>query len=141
VHAVLARMLFEKDVEILGTMLDNRNWTLNSAEFPILDVTFKGTRPLRVRLECGDWDGVPPSAELLNQDGTDLADAIPGGIFNGSAHPSTGKTFVCMRGIREYHTHPSHVQEKWDGYRGQDGMNLTGILDQLSRGWRKAVRR
>ncbi len=140
-HAVLARILFEKEVELLRPMLANRNWTLNSASYPILDVTFEGARPLRVRLDCSEWDSVPPSVVLQNADGSDLTGPTPGGIFNGSAHPSTGKQFICMRGVREYHTHPSHVQEKWDAYRGQDGMNLPGILDQMSRAWRRAYGR
>jgi hypothetical protein len=44
-----------------------------------------------------------------------------------------------MRGFREYHNHPSHLNDSWEIYRGQDGMNLAGLIDQLSRAWRRAV--
>jgi hypothetical protein len=44
-----------------------------------------------------------------------------------------------MRGSREFHTFAGHVSEKWEQYRGQDGMGLTGILVQLAAAWRKAI--
>lgn len=138
-HASLARVLFEQDVEALRAMLENRRWTLNSAVFPIIDVTFEGSRPLRMRLDCESWDSDPPSGELLNADGTPLSGPIPGGQFHAGPHPGTGRPFVCMRGFREFHTHPSHLNEVWDAYRGQDGMNLPGLLDQVSRSWRRLV--
>ena len=45
-----------------------------------------------------------------------------------------------MRGSREFHTHPSHLNEQWAQYRGQDGMGLIGILMQVATAWREAVR-
>jgi hypothetical protein len=34
-----------------------------------------------------------------------------------SIHPVTGKPFVCLQGIAEYHSHPSHLTDSWDRYR------------------------
>jgi Predicted metal binding domain len=76
---------------------------------------------------------------LLKPDGTQWTDRLPGGVFNASAHPATGHVFVCMRGIREFHTHPSHVNANWNNYRGQDGMSLVGILMQLAHAWRQVA--
>ena len=142
VHKVLAQANFEQDTSVLSPrFLSTHDWVLNEHSFPILDVTFLGTRPLRVRFTCDNWNDLPPSAELLEQDGAAVAQALPGGVFNPSAHPKTGRQFVCMRGIREFHEHPSHIQEQWDTHRGKDGMDLVGLMIQLSHAWRKAVGR
>lgn len=139
-HELLAYKNFEKDIRILSPAFCERNrWTLSQREFPTIDVTFLGTKPLRIRMVCNDWDEIAPSVELLKADGTPWSDPLPGGIFNGSNHPTTGRPFICMRGIREYHIHPSHTNEQWATYRGQAGMNLAGLLTQLSNAWRKAV--
>lgn len=142
-HPALAKANFDRDVALLtDKFLANRGWVVQERTFPVLDVTFAGSRPLRVRLTCDDWDELPPSAELLDPSGRHLVQhEIPGGIFNAGGHPITGRPFVCMRGFREFHNHSSHLAEVWETYRGQDGMNLPGLLDQLSVGWRKSFPR
>lgn len=141
-HSALAKIHFDQNLEAMtARFLENRGWVVHERQFPTLDVSFLATRILRVRLTCDHWNEIPPAAELLNADGTPMIERLPGGVFNASAHPSTGKPFICMRGFREYHTHPSHVADVWDTYRDQDGMNLPGLLDQLSRAWRKGVGR
>ncbi len=140
VHEILAKANFDREAGFITPILAaNRNWELHTCEFPIIEVTFNGSRPLRVRLTCDDWDEQPPSAELLDPDGVKPAQGLPGGIFHADLHPKTQRPFICMRGFREYHTHPSHLNDFWDTYRGQDGMTLAGLIDQLSRAWRKAV--
>jgi Predicted metal binding domain len=118
--------------------LRNRNWEINLVEYPIVDITVSAKRSLRLRLTCDGWNDVPPSAELLDKEGNILTGA-PGGIFNASNHPTTGKPFICMVGFREYHTHPSHVPDSWENYRGVEGYRLLALLDQVARAWRKAV--
>lgn len=49
-------------------------------------------------------------------------------------HPTTGKPFLCLRGIREYHEHPQHSGDDWLLYRG--GMSLFSIAMSL---WRVSV--
>jgi hypothetical protein len=34
-------------------------------------------------------------------------------------HPVTGKPFLCLRGIREYHEHPQHSGDEWLLYRSE----------------------
>lgn len=140
----LSRAKFEGDVRRLSTRtVAHRGWAVVTAEYPILDVVFghATAEPLRIRMTCDQWNDLPPSIELLSASGVHLTSAPPsvGSIFNGSAHPSTGRPFVCMRGSREFHTHSSHLGERWDGYRGKSGMDLLGILEQLWRGWKRAV--
>jgi hypothetical protein len=140
VHEALARANFDRDARFLSTIfVASRKWELHTCEFPIIDVTFNGTRPLRVRLTCDNWDELAPSADLFKPGSLEPAKGLPGGIFHQGPHPTTHRPFVCMRGFREYHTHSGHLGDSWATYRGQDGMNLSGLLDQLSCAWRKAV--
>ncbi len=140
-HPEISKRLFDKDVAALTEeAAKSLRFAVNSKEFPTLDVTVEHSKPIRLRFQCEDWDDQPPSIELLNPDGTAYDGTMPSNnVFNGAAHPKTGRRFVCMRGSREYHTHPSHVNESWGAYRGQDGMNVCGILMQLARSWRKGI--
>jgi len=142
VHEALAKACFEKEAETLkdADAALRRGLILHSREYPVIDVTVQHSKPLRLRMRCDDWDDLPPSIELLNADGTPWKSGLPGGVFHGGPHKNTGLPFICMRGSREYHTHEGHLQDKWDKYRGQDGMGLVGILVQLGNAWRKAVK-
>jgi hypothetical protein len=139
VHEALARVNFDRDVAGFGVAAERFGLVIHSRAFPVVDATIRHSKPLRVRLRGDDWDELPPSIELLNPDGTSWSSAVPGGVFHPGAHPNTGGPFICMRGSREYHTHPNHSNDKWEQYRGQAGMGLTGILVQLAAAWRKAV--
>ena len=109
----------------------------------MFDVVFSHptAMPLRLRLDCRQWDEVPPSVELLRADGAPVTAAPPNvvGVFHPCPHPITGRFFVCMRGVREYHTHFSHVNEAWENHRGKSGNDLPGIVTQIYRAWKKAV--
>jgi hypothetical protein len=140
----LSRAAFDRDVRRIDARSTRMyDWTIVEASYPIFDIVFNHTRatPLRLRLTCTDWDELPPSIELLDEQGKHLGTAPPnvGSVFNGSAHPITGRPFVCMRGAREYHTHFSHTSDLWDNYRGQSGMDLAGIALQLWRAWKRSV--
>ena len=136
-HELLVKRRFEDEIgSLTPRFLSNRCWLLNEVDYPIIDLTFCGSRPLRLRLTCDNWDEQPPSAILLDESGGPLSGSIPGGIFNPGPHPLRPGPFICMRGFREYHTHPSHLTVDWASFRDQDGMNLVGLLDQVSRAWR-----
>ena len=140
-HEAFARVNFDRDVAALtAASAERQGLIVHERSFPVLDATITHRRPLRLRMEAQGWDEVPPSVMLLKPDGTVWSDPLPGDVFNGSAHPSTGRPFICMRGVREYHTHPSHLRERWDDYRRQDGMGLVGILMQLSHAWRRLAK-
>ena len=117
-HELAAKVLFDRAAIDLPRIAANRGWQLNDATFPSLDVTFQAEKrtSLRLRLACRHFNEQPPGIELLHPDGRflQIQDPNPGsvsGIFNMSPHPSTGRPFVCMRGVLEYHTYPGHVQE------------------------------
>ena len=141
----LSRAIFERDVGRLDARTAGKfGWKVVTAEYPILDVIFEHetAAPLRVRLTCDDWNDVPPSVELLDASGVHLSTPPPnvGGIFHPGPHAQTGRPFVCMRGIREYHTHESHISDAWANYQRQPGNDLLGLVNQLWRGWKRAVK-
>jgi hypothetical protein len=141
VHEQLARANFESDVaNLTPVVISSCRLQVHSTDFPVLDVTVEHTKPLRLRMRADNWDELPPSVELLRPDGIPLTNLVPGGIFHAGPHPHTNRPFVCMRGCREYHTHPSHLNEAWEQHRGRDGMGLVGILMQIASGWRSHVR-
>lgn len=138
-HEALAKSNFEREVGNLSLVFTRcHRWEVNSIEYPVVDVTFSGIRPLRVQLTCDNWPELPPSALLLMADGSPPV-GLPGGVFHQDLHPTTGLPFVCMRGFREYHTHSNHLTDLWDTYRAQDGMNVAGLLTQLCVAWRTQV--
>jgi len=143
-NEAISKALFERDVRGLSDrLLASRNWKLYSKEFPVLDVGFRadGRPELRLRLLAKNWNEEPASVELLNSAGEFLAQAPrhPGGVFNNSAHPATGRPFVCMAGAREYHIHSSHVNDSWDNYRSKPAYTVGGILTQLWNAWLKST--
>jgi len=142
---LLSRAAFDRDVGRLDRRMAAKfGWTVVTSEYPVLDVIFEHAvaAPLRLRFTCDNWDELPPRIELLDKAGGYLTQVPPhhGSVFNGSAHDSTGRPFVCMRGAREYHTHTSHLNDYWANYRGKPGMDLLGILSQLWRAWKRAVK-
>lgn len=139
-HEELVRLTVADELEVLTPQyLKLKGWELNSSEFPVLDVTIHGSRSLRFRMNCENWPERPPSAELLEVNGEVLRGSTEDtfAIFNMSPHPTTGKPFICMRGFLEYHTHPSHLTVLWENHRREEGNNLIGLLDQVSRSWRR----
>jgi hypothetical protein len=144
VHPAASKAKFEAEVALLTPdYLRIKRFSLWSAIFPVLDVTIEAKRLLRLSVNCDNWNEVPPSVALLSPSGTFLTPAevqqLGGSIFNASAHEQTGRPFICMRGVREYHSHSSHRNEVWDTYRNQDGMNILGIINQIARAFRKIV--
>jgi len=136
-HELLVRRLVEDELKVLTPhFMDVKGWELNNSEFPNLDVTIHGSRSLRIRMNYEDWPDRPPSAELMEVTG-EVLNVGQFTIFNMSAHPTTGRPFICMRGFHEYHIHPSHLDVAWENHRREDGNNLIGLLEQVSRAWRK----
>ena len=141
-HPAVSRELFESAVGRLPPDLAlKRQWTIHQLSYPIIDCQFgkAGRTPMRLRMEYTDWDDLPPSITILAPDGTLLVNlaANPTGVFNGSCHPVVSRPFVCMAGSLEYHTHPSHLTERWEQYRGKPGFDVLDILHKLWHAWLK----
>jgi hypothetical protein len=103
-------------------------------------------RAFGVRIELDDFDLEPPSVTfrdawtwellkyplMLRANNVDESGQALGVILD--AHPVTKRPFLCMRGIREYHTHPQHTGDDWMLYRGN-----FGVFDVLATVWRTCV--
>lgn len=144
VHKLAAKTLFDSELAAVSRALTvRRRWIIHQMEFPVIDCEFEHPEKqhLRVRFHCDDWNTLPPKIELLTPKGEPLI-IVPGrktGVFNASAHPVTGKPFICMRGSREYHTHKSHTADLWEPLRGQSSLSLGGILTQVWNAWLKEI--
>lgn len=140
-HEAISRSLFDEELNRLRPeLLESRGWTLFSKSFPILDVGFtaRDGAQLRIRLFCDNWNDLPPSAQFLDWEGRPLAtiQRDPTGVYNNSPHPVTRKPFACTKGVREYHTHPSHRSDAWAAIKADPRYSLGGILTQLWHAWK-----
>lgn len=141
-HPSLSKVRFDQDlIGITSELCELRGWIVFERDYPVFDVGFLSPNgaSLRIRLECETWDELPPSVTLLDLKGQQLVTppASSSNIFNASAHRITGRPFVCMRGVREYHTHESHVNDPWQPLKGSADYRLSEIATQIWNGWRK----
>lgn len=148
----VTRRKFKREVAVLmenRTALRERRIFIEEVAFPHVYALFSvGFRlgpivSFGVQLGFEDYNVLPPSALFvepvtrrpllrpeipasLNLDGEHSANVIVG------AHPETGFPFICLRGFREYHTHPQHTDDPWDRYR-YDGSTGTAYycLEQI----------
>ncbi len=122
-------------------LAEMRGWHFLERSYPTLDLAFTSPQGnyLRLRMNCENWNAQPPSIALLDKSGQHITSAIASStnIFNRSAHPRTGKPFVCMPGVLEYHTHSSHLNDHWEPRRNRPGYRLLEIVTQVWNGWSK----
>lgn len=139
-NSLVAQQVFADETQgLTPELFALRGWHLFSMAHPIIDVGFKVADQvrMRIRMVCEQYNDHPASIELLSPDGTLLqsVEPDPGGVFNPGAHPSTGRPFICMRGSREYHIHPSHTSDGWEAIRDQ--YTLGYLLTQVWRAWKR----
>jgi hypothetical protein len=109
--------------------------------FAGVDLSQSSRRRLVAHLDCTDFDGQPPTAELMLPDRTPLPpgqwpkDLIEQGIVQN--HPDFKRPFFCRPGFREFHTHPQHEDEPWDKYRESITLEhvVIDLLDDLVHRW------
>lgn len=141
-HIALSRSLFENKVgQWPPDLAKSRGWIIHKIEYPVIDCEFTATErtPLRLYCDFSDWDEQPPSVALQNSAGELLRTlpSNPTGVFNTNSHPTTGRPFICTAGVREFHIHSSHLNEKWEQFRGKPGFDLGDILTKLWHAWLK----
>ncbi len=143
-HPIASKALFDAEVaNLTPSLAARRGWTFHCLDYPLIDCSFTmATRtPIRLRLTCDEWNDSPPSITLHNIEGVLIEARVnnPSGIFHPGPHPATGRLFVCMRGTREYHTHPSHLGDPWEAVKDDSSFTLGGILTQIWNGWQKGA--
>lgn len=108
--------LIERDLaEVSGV----RVWRDATDVLVAFDRDRSGRRAM-FRLACRDFDAEAPSVAMLDPDTrAELPlDAWTPGVPH-SIHPVTNQPFVCLQGVAEYHSHPSHASDSWDRYRNR----------------------
>jgi hypothetical protein len=141
-HLIAAKLLFMEDVATLSPALaERRGWIFHAIEYPLIDCAFIAPQrtPIRLRFTCDEWNDRPPSISFHAADGAALTVLPPNrtGVFHQGPHPITNRPFICMRGAREYHIHPSHVGDPWEPLKGHSSYTLGSILTQLWNAWQK----
>ena len=132
---------FDRAVQSLNNQaalfVGERGWSVVAAVYPLLSVVFKHPRSGReigFRFNCEDWDELPPSLTLHDPEcGQELRwEDWPREAWSVlDCHPITGKPFLCLKGIREYHTHNSHLGDLWENYRPLSSYGLLSIIDRV----------
>jgi hypothetical protein len=141
VDPAVSQRKFEREIDLLrgeaSRFVHAAGWEITAASFPELSVVFthpRSSRRVGFRFHCDGWDQQPPALALFDpQTKAELPwDKWPQGVWAvGNPHPITGKPFLCLPGIREYHTHSSHVNDLWDNYKAKGSYTLPFLVDRV----------
>ena len=103
--------------EALGVDSPIRVWRDGLEVFVGFDHDRNG-QPGLFRLGCSTFDAEAPSVAMVDVTTLEMLamERWTTGVPH-SVHPSTGQPFVCLQGVAEYHSHPSHLDDSWDRYR------------------------
>ena len=107
--------------------------------------TSSGSAPLpavvcAVRLSYDNYDLWPPSLTFIDFFTREASrphvrafQATPNGPQDVlvDAHPQTLQPFLCVPGIREYHSHPQHTGDSWLLYRSRGDGSVSTICERL----------
>ena len=138
---VVSTRKFDRAVKSMTThaslFVAERGWDVVAADYPLLSVVFKhprSHRKIEFRFNCEDWDELPPSLALHHPaSGKEIPwEQWPQGVWSVlECHPLTRKPFLCLRGIREYHSHNRHLGDMWENYRPLSSYGLLSIIDRV----------
>jgi hypothetical protein len=141
VDPAVSKRKFGRELEIIRSQaagfVEAAAWDFVDTTYPALAVVFPNPRTKRrigFRFLCDNWDDLPPSLSLFDPE---TGEELPWskwpqqGWPAGQSHPTTGKPFLCLPGIREYHTHSSHLNEPWSNLRGRESYLLRYILHRV----------
>jgi hypothetical protein len=100
-----------------------------------------------IRLDYSDFDLRPPSLVFIDPTSGAPAppivrakdrvgvDEVRDALVDG--HPDSHMPFLCLAGVREYHTHPQHSGDDWLLHRSLGEGDLAVICDRV---WRRMAR-
>ena len=150
----LAEELFREGVERISrnhSLLADRGWLVLSSTYPVFRVAVRHSRTGKVRVFeflLDDWNDQPPALQLVDAETLELLPGCRWPGDNSSRWHATGwisaagiettKPFMCMVGIREYHTHKSHSNDIWTNYRDLPDYSLENIVLQVAEAFQKA---
>lgn len=146
-HPGLSRAKFDDAVaQLRGNtpLLRDRGWTIDAADYPDLRITavhrnIGASRTFHFRFD--GWDERPPSLAVIDPETLEMLPGsqwpAPNGFWHsngwsGEAGDGTSnQPFLCMKGIREYHAHSSHLGEKWESYRTSPDYSFGNIVSKV----------
>lgn len=132
-----------------------RGWLLLSAEDLEVEVAFVGAVSLvdrqlpaitaAIRLRYDNYDLWPPSLTFIDARTGALAypivhalDRVDGeDVRNVLLEHPDGGPFLCMPGLREYHSHPQHSGDEWLLHRTSGAGRLAVVCERV---WRRMAR-
>jgi hypothetical protein len=132
-HRDLSRRLLGEEVAA-GNRGDLRRRLLSDlsihADTVLVDVE-DANGPHLLALTSMNYNAQPLSLAVVDRgDHTPLGEGRwPVRLRFGSPHPVTGGPWCCTRGLAEYYTHFSHLQERWD--RDRAGRRLDVLVGHL----------
>jgi hypothetical protein len=138
----VSKLKFNREKEMLlgpgKEFADANGWEIVQLEYPVLSFVFTrptGNRRLGFRFQCDQWDELPPSLTLFDPSSPkeELTwEKWPKNGWNAAAsHKNYSKPFLCLPGIREYHTHENHQTDYWVNLRGKDSYTLLYIVERV----------
>ena len=139
----VSKVKFERAVQVFDPdherFVSVEGWEVLTRDYPHLRIVFKhpaSKRRFGFDFMCDEWDHLPPSLSLFDPVGGDELPwpKWPQGGWQAGEHPVTRRPFLCLPGIREYHTHTSHLNDPWDNYRNRSSYGLGHIVDRV---WQK----
>jgi len=145
------------DWEVNAEIYRRRGWMLVDRDPLHVDVAFLASVPLVgmfavpvvtacVRLDYTNYDLWPPSLTFIDSRTGQPANPVvrapatgPTGVRDAlvDGHPDTGRPFLCLPGIREYHNHPQHSGDDWLLHRARGDGRLVVICERI---WQRMVR-
>jgi hypothetical protein len=139
VDPAVARRKFDRDVRPLiddPALFERLGIRAVVTTYPVLRVGLAWpSRHTEIGLElrAPDWDYRPPSGDWVLLDGRPLpvGEAPSGNGFQG-AHPSTGRPWLCFRGVLEYHEWENHASDPWWPLRGNNAYRLLGSVQNIA---------
>ncbi|MDD2791543.1 MAG: hypothetical protein PHD73_00075 [Sediminibacterium sp.] len=161
VDPMVSRSKFDRELSYFMQVKDynmQRGVVLIDAEFPFIKLAFYAYRikPLilafAIRLDFTNYDLEPPSLRFIDfltdydlthpelyinltrfqmdplGEGNPVCKPLQDLI---QSHKPKNIPFVCLPGIKEYHSHPSHSNDSWLSRKGKGEGTLGFIIDQL----------
>ena len=154
VDPAVSRAKFDREVadfERRRPMHRRRGWWVLNIDFPIVEVAFAtpNLRPasvaFAVRIDFTNYDLWAPSVLFIDPFSGEVLtrlDQVQAPMFRATPtgqqrlvqwHPDAGQPpFICLPGVREYHSNPGHSGDDWLLHRGRGEGGLFFLVDKLS---------
>lgn len=141
----VSRAKFDRAVAEVKTtaapFVEAHGWEVLSTDYPVFEVVFThpaSQRRVGFRFSFDNWNQTAPSLELFDPD-QDGRPPLPWekwprkGWAAGATHPGTRRPFLCLPGIREYHTHSSHKNDHWEPLAGRDSYSMLNLIHRVQK--------